>query len=308
MLQYTIDWSVIPVMLNLSTPAQKWRLVSFLSTICALITMAIPGSLVTWSGENGASNVSYIWNFESWFNPASFALVTVAVFIAAIGLKNQENRLADNLIANGMALLFLRLSDVSMDIWQCREAGLSVWFPYIPPVLIVLSAATAAVAALVSWYDSPAKKPEKKPLFSPSQIWRLAAAALGIAAVIVMAIPGTRLMHFYGTDPDQYLFISYLTPDSYSAFLPNLGYAFAIFAAASLMISFVKRRNRVITVLLCDVSALFLILYIDLRTVLQAIDHGCFFWLPFVPPILLAVSMAAAVVAWFVGLREEKKQ
>ena len=85
MWQYTTDIEVMNMnKLNLSAAAQKWRLASFCTSLSALILMAVPGSLIM-----GKEPVSYIWNFGSWFNPVSFALVAIAAFSAAWSLVKE---------------------------------------------------------------------------------------------------------------------------------------------------------------------------------------------------------------------------
>ena len=297
MWQYITDIKVMNMnKIDLSTPAQKWRLASFCTSLSALILMAVPGSLIM-----GKEPVSYIWNFGSWFNPVSFALVAIAAFSAAWALVKEENRLLDNLFANGLALFLLILSGSFYDVTFYQEEGNAVWLPYLPPVLILLSTAAVVIAALVSWYDPPAKKQEKKPLFSPAQIWRLTATLFGVAAAVTTAVPGTVVFRFIDSD---YVQTSYLYLNIYSGYLPNLGYLLVIFTVIYLFLGFIKRKNSTVALLLCDAPVLFIMYFFELRFAFQAMTEGYFFWLPFVPPVLLALSMLTAVVAWFVGWKE----
>ena len=153
----------------------------------------------------------------------------------------------------------------------------------------------------------------KTDLSTPAQKWRMVVFILLILTFASTLIPGTYVYCAY--HPEFY-------PDNTNHYFYNYTYnpvnvvtlQIMLEVLVGIVLSFIsikRRNNRLLlwVILLCGIALFWVYKAYIIQGTLwcMSFGHGLK-WLPFVPPILLAVSMVAAVVAWFVGLREEKKQ
>ena len=143
---------------DLSTPAQKWRMVVFVLLILTFASTLIPGTYVYCAYHPvfhpNNTNHAYYNYINNPFSLATFCAV-VNVLISAIltfkSLKMKDNRmLLWVVLFCSIALFWIRLSSGMTYVRQCYEYGHGLkWLPFVPPILLVLSMITAVIAWFV---------------------------------------------------------------------------------------------------------------------------------------------------------------
>lgn len=150
---------------DISTTAQKWRLVVLILLLLTFSSTLIPGTYVycVYHPVFHPDNTNH-YNYNYTYNPSNiFTLrIMLELLIGAVfsyrSLKTKKNGLLLwTVLFCGMALFWVYHSYIIQGTLWCISYGHgSKWLPFVPPILLMLSMITAVIA----WFIG--RKAEKK--------------------------------------------------------------------------------------------------------------------------------------------------